>query len=125
MNDRTDTPGSTHAISEGTGVRSTLGRTAVLAGFLLVGGVSVGIAYAKLGGRIDNIAAALKTHAEDQNVHLDTLYHMGHGRPVGNFDFTQAIDRFTNALSDVQKRPVLIGGACRKVTNGVLCDQKE
>lgn len=125
MADRTDTPARQSSIGEDTTVRAPLGRTIAIAVALVVGGVSVGLAYSKLNGRIDNLGAALKTHAEDQNVHLEPLYHMGHGRPVGNFDFTQAIDRFTNALSDVQKRPVLIGGVCRRVSNGVLCDQKE
>ncbi|MEP6651809.1 MAG: hypothetical protein ABJA82_00530 [Myxococcales bacterium] len=118
INDRIDTPESVRGITPETTVRASLAKV------VTISVIAAGAVAAVVSG-YDHLNAKLDQHINDEHIHLRSDYHLAHGQPVGNFDFTTAIERLTNALSDVQKRPVLIGGACRKVSNGVLCDQKE
>lgn len=112
-------------INSDTRVSSTLSRTIAAAVALTVAAVTAGIGYAHLEGRISGLGDALKTHRDDASVHLDHEYHIAHGRPVGNFDFTVSLEQLKHSVEDLQKRPVVISGNCKMVRAGILCDQKE
>lgn len=119
-----DTPAGTHAISENTQVRAPLGRTIAIAAGLAVTCVGIGIGYATLKGRIETLAAAVEAHKNDPNVHLESLYHMGHGRPVGNFDFTQVTQRIEAKLDKVEAKQATV--ICRpRSGGGMICEPKE
>ena len=112
-----NTPGTTIAISEQTTVRAPLGRTVALAVGMCVAVATASIAYA-------NLRARFEAHVADEHVHLNSGYHLAHGQPVGNFDFTQALGRGETKLDALEKKPATV--VCRPRAGGVLvCEPKE
>lgn len=126
MADHTNTPsGGSRTIGEDTPIRAPLGRVIALSVGLATISALAGIGYTKLDARIDEANKNLGAHAGDLSVHLRHDYHAAHGQPVGNFDFSMAIERLTTTVDQLKDRPILIGGDCKKVPGGVQCDQKK
>lgn len=119
------TPSGTPAISEGTKVHGTLGRTIALAVGLAVTCIGIGMGYAKLGGRIDNLSADVEAHKKDQTIHLDQLWQVTHGRPIGAFDFGTTItrlDAIDKKLENLDSKTITV---CRpRAGGGMTCEPK-
>jgi hypothetical protein len=118
-----NTPIGTRSIDEHTPVKSTLGRTIAILSGLCIASVAAGIGYARLHGRIETIDAKLEAHESDQSVHLESMYHIAHGRPVGNFDFTQITGRIEAKLDKVESKQNTV--VCRPRAGGALVCKPE
>lgn len=111
-----NTPAGTSAISENTTLRAPLGRTIALAVGMCVAVATASIAYA-------NLRARFEAHLADDHVHLNSGYHLAHGQPVGNFDFTQSLERITVKLDALEKKQSVM--VCKRQGAEMVCNTKE
>lgn len=114
-----ETPHGTPAITESTQVKGTLGRTIALAVGLVVVTATASIAYATLRARFE-------AHLEDKAVHLDPMYQVTHGRPVGTFDYGTTItrlDAIDSKLKKLDEKPATT--ICTPRGGKFICEPKE
>ena len=116
-----ETPAGTPAIGEHTPVRGSLGRVLAIASVIAVGSGTIGIGYANLRGEINTLRATIDGHTSDKSMHLSHDYHVAHGQPVGNFDFTIALRDLSDKIEASKPRPII----CRNVPGGMKCEPKE
>lgn len=92
--------------------------TASLARWLTVGIALVGGTTAFVSGYV-NLRNKIEAHMGNTQVHLDDRYHLGHGQPVGNFDFTVAIQELKTAMKEA--RTVEMTDDCKVVRGKAVC----
>ena len=112
-----NTPGTTIAISEQTTVRAPLGRTVAIAVGMCIAVATAAVAYA-------NLRARFEAHLADTHVHLSGDYHLAHGQPVGNFDFTMSLGEINRKLDALDKKSTT-SMVCKRQGAEMVCTQKE
>ena len=110
------TPPGTSSISEHTTVRAPLGRTIAIVVAIVGATATASVQYARLSDKVDS-------HIGNEHVHLNSGYHLSHGQPVGNFDFTVSLGEINRKLDAIDRKSLTT--ICKRQGAEMVCSPKE